>query len=138
MAAKKQNDAQERLYTISELAAELDLTTRAIRFYEEKGLICPRRSGGNQRIYSRRERARLRLILRGRRLGYSLEEIAHMIGPAQEPLDELGQIERSLVYGQRTLAEIARRQAELMEMKRDLLAIKRKLQTRLRQLRKQG
>ncbi|KMY65888.1 MerR family transcriptional regulator [Desulfocarbo indianensis] len=124
----------ERLYTISELAAELGLTPRAIRFYEEKGLISPQRSSGNHRLYDRRDRARLKLVLRGRRFGYTLDEIAEMLGPAHDPLDEAGQIQRSLAYGERTLKEIARRQAELDEIKRDLQKVKRKLQARLRQL----
>ena len=68
----------ERLYTIGELADELEVTTRAIRFYEAKGLIAPARRGV-ARSYSRRDRARLRLILRGKNLGFSLEEIAQYL-----------------------------------------------------------
>jgi DNA-binding transcriptional MerR regulator len=136
MAKVKGPRAQEKLYTISELAAELELTTRAIRFYEEKGLISPGRSSGNHRLYSRRDRARLKLVLRGRRFGYTLEEIAEMIGPAGGPLDEVEQIERSLIYGERTLKEIARRQDELDELKNDILRVKRKLMGRLKQLKR--
>lgn len=65
----------DRLYTIGELAAELAVTTRTIRFYESKGLIAPARRGV-ARSYSRRDRARLKLILRGKNLGFSLEAIA--------------------------------------------------------------
>lgn len=135
MAGRKPRDEKKRSYTISDLASELDITPRTIRFYEEKGLINPGRSGGNHRRYAPRDRARLKLVLRGKRLGYSLAEIAEMIGPVDEPLDEVGQIERSLAYGERTLEEIAQRQAELEEMKQDLQRIKRKLKTRLRQIR---
>jgi len=60
-------------YTISELASEFDITTRTIRFYEEKGLLNPKREG-NARIYNSAERTKLRLILRGKRLGFTLEE----------------------------------------------------------------
>src|SRR5208337_3168432 len=109
-----------------------------IRFYEEKGLISPRRSSRNHRLYCHSDRARLELVLRGRRLGYTLEEIAEMIGPADDPLDEVGQIERRLAYGERTLKDIARRQAELEEIKRDLQMIKLKLQARLRQLKRES
>jgi DNA-binding transcriptional MerR regulator len=137
MGDKQSGKDGERLYTISALASELDLTPRTIRFYEEKGLINPRRSRGNHRLYGRRDRARLKLILRGRRFGYTLDEIAEMIGPADMPLDEVGQIERSLAYGERTLEEIDRRQEELAEIKRDLLAVKRKLKARLRQLKRE-
>lgn len=137
MPASKPPLGQDRPYTISELAAELDLTPRTIRFYEEKGLISPRRSAGNPRLYAPRDRASLKLVLRGRRFGYTLEEIAEMIGPADDPLDEAGQIQRSLVYGARTLKEIVRRQAELEEIKNDLQTVERKLKARLKQLKRE-
>jgi len=65
-------------FTITELAEEFAITPRAIRFYEDKGLLNPGRNGLN-RVYSRRDRARLKLILRGKRLGFSLAEIKEMI-----------------------------------------------------------
>ena len=65
---------KDRLYTVGELAGELEVTPRALRFYEDCGLIRPRRNGQN-RIYTRRDRARLILILRGKRLGFSLAEV---------------------------------------------------------------
>jgi DNA-binding transcriptional MerR regulator len=68
----------DRLYTIGELASELQVTTRTIRFYEAKGLIAPARRGV-ARSYSRRDRARLKLILRGKNLGFSLEAIAEYL-----------------------------------------------------------
>jgi DNA-binding transcriptional MerR regulator len=64
----------DRTYTISELATEFGVTARALRFYEDKGLLSPRREG-LARIYSARERARLQLILRGKRIGFPLNEI---------------------------------------------------------------
>jgi DNA-binding transcriptional MerR regulator len=67
------------LYSIGDLAAEFGISARAIRFYESKGLLAPKRVGVN-RIYTRRDRARLQLILRGKRLGFSLEEIAEYLG----------------------------------------------------------
>jgi DNA-binding transcriptional MerR regulator len=65
-------------YTISELAQEFDITTRAIRFYESEGLLGPERQG-QSRIYSERDRVRLILILRGKRLGFSLAESKELI-----------------------------------------------------------
>lgn len=65
-------------YTITELSEEFGITPRTIRFYEDKGLIHPRRNGMN-RVYSRRDRARLLLILRGKRLGFSLADIREML-----------------------------------------------------------
>lgn len=67
-------DPAERLYTVTELAAELGVTARTIRFYEDKALITPQRAG-HTRVYTHRDRARMILILRGKRLGFSLREI---------------------------------------------------------------
>lgn len=68
----------ERTYTISQLAREFEVTPRALRFYEDKGLLTPRRDGMN-RVYSHRDRARLLLILRGKRVGLSLIEIKELL-----------------------------------------------------------
>lgn len=68
----------ERSYTISQLAREFAVTPRALRFYEDKGLLTPRREGLN-RVYSHRDRAKLQLILRGKRVGLSLIEIKEIL-----------------------------------------------------------
>jgi DNA-binding transcriptional MerR regulator len=68
----------ERTYTISQLAREFQVTPRALRFYEDKGLLTPRREGLN-RVYSHKDRARLQLILRGKRVGLSLIEIKEIL-----------------------------------------------------------
>ncbi len=125
-------------YSISELAAEFDISTRTIRFYEEKGLIAPRRSQGNQRIYSRRDRARLKLILRGKHFGHTLEDIAEMIGMAAEEKSEADQIRITLDYGERNLAEIRSRIEELRLLENDILSVKRKLLQRLKEIEKGG
>ncbi len=65
-------------FTIGELSREFDVTLRTIRFYEDKGLLSPRRVG-TKRLYSRRDRARLKLILLGKKVGFSLAEIAEML-----------------------------------------------------------
>ena len=65
-------------YSISDLSSEFDITTRTIRFYEEKGLLAPARQG-NTRVYSAADRTKLKLILRGRRLGFTLEESRSII-----------------------------------------------------------
>ena len=65
-------------YTISDLARELDITTRAIRFYEEQGMLSPERRG-QERIYSPRDKVSLKLILRGKRIGFSLAECRELI-----------------------------------------------------------
>ena len=67
------------LFTIGELAAEFTLSPRAIRFYEDQGLLLPQRAG-TTRVYTKRDRARLQLILRGKRLGFSLSDIREFLG----------------------------------------------------------
>lgn len=82
-------------YSIRDLADEFDITTRTIRFYEDKGLMSPVRDG-QRRIYDKRDRARLKLILRGKRLGFSLEEITGLVGLYETPDDALPQLEKYL------------------------------------------
>ena len=118
-------------FTISQLARELDISTRSIRYYEEKGLISPQRTRGNQRIYGKRDRARLKLILRGKRFGYSLDEIAEMIGLTDVDMGEREQIRKSLVYGNKKLTEIRERITELQEMEIELTDLREKLRRRL-------
>ena len=103
-------------------------------FYEEKGLISPQRSRGNQRIYTKRDRARLKLILRGKRFGYSLDEIAEMIGMTDADISEVTQIERSLAYGESKLKEIRKQIEELELLEQDILSVKEKLRKRLEEL----
>lgn len=130
---KKNND---RTYMISDLAIEFEISPRTIRFYEEKGLISPERTKGNQRKYSRRDRARLKLILRGKRFGYSLDEIAEMIGMTDVNMSEAEQIEKSLAYGEKKLAEIRERIRELDLLQEDLLSVKERLLKSLAELKK--
>ena len=78
-------------YTITDLARELDITTRTIRFYEDKGLLRPARDG-LKRIYSRADRTRLKLVLRGKRLGWPLDEIRKMIELYDVPGGEARQL----------------------------------------------
>ncbi len=114
-------------YTISELASDLDISTSAIRFYEDKGLISPERTPGNQRIYTKKERARLKLILRGKRFGASLNEIAEMIGLADSHINEIEQIEKSLYYLEKKHAEVEAHIKEIAMFENDLMALKEKL-----------
>jgi DNA-binding transcriptional MerR regulator len=73
----KVTEKDDKTYSISELAKEFDITTRSIRFYEDQGLLTPLRQG-QTRIYSKRDRVRLKLILRGKRLGFSLSETGQL------------------------------------------------------------
>ena len=85
-------------FTITELAREFDVTPRAIRFYEDQGLLAPSRTGagGRQRVYSQRDRTRLKLTLRGKRLGLSLSEIRDLVDMYESPSDTVPQLERFL------------------------------------------
>ena len=114
-------------YTISELASDLDISTSAIRFYEDKGLISPERTPGNQRFYTKKERARLKLILRGKRFGASLNEISEMIGLADSHINEIEQIEKSLYYLEKKHAEVEAHIKEIAMFENDLMALKEKL-----------
>src|SRR5438477_10242953 len=80
-------------FSIGELAREFDITPRAIRFYEAEGLIAPRRDG-QRRIYTPRDRTRLKLTLRGKRLGLTLSEIRELIDMYEPGRDERPQLER--------------------------------------------
>ena len=123
-----------RNYAIGELAREFEVTARTIRFYEDKGLIAPARRG-TTRLFSPRERTRLKLILRGKRLGFSLAEIAEIVDMYDAEPGEAGQL-RLLV------AKIAERRERLERQRRDIAAtlahlgqVERKCEGRLKELR---
>lgn len=116
-------------WTISELAREFDITPRTIRFYEDQGIVSPARDGRN-RVYSTRDRARLKLALRGKRLGLQLAEIRTLIDMYDGPGDSAPQLReylsvlqrhREQLEGQRrdideTLAEIATQEQACREL----------------------
>ena len=110
-------------YTISDLAKEFDLTTRAIRFYEDMGLLRPERTGagGRVRIYSARDRTRLRLTLRAKRLGLSLTEAKEIIDLYDSPRDTGVQLRKFLdvlaVHRKQLEAQLADLQANLDEVR---------------------
>ena len=110
-------------YTISDLAKEFDLTTRAIRFYEDMGLLLPERSGagGRNRVYSPRDRTRLRLTLRAKRLGLSLSEAKEIIDLYDSPRDTGVQLRKFLdvlaVHRKQLEGQMADLQATLDEVK---------------------
>jgi DNA-binding transcriptional MerR regulator len=110
-------------YTISDLAQEFDLTTRAIRFYEDMGLLEPERSGpgGRNRVYSSRDRTRLKLTLRAKRLGLSLNEAKDLIDMYDSPRDTVPQLKKFLVvlaeHRQQLESQLADLEATLDEVK---------------------
>ena len=106
---------REITYTISQLAHEFALTTRAIRFYEDEGMLAPERRG-RARIYRERERVRLKLILRGKRLGFSLSDIRELLD-----LYEVGRNERAQLA--MFIDMLGDRRARLLQQKEDIDAV---------------
>jgi DNA-binding transcriptional MerR regulator len=100
------------IYSVTELADELGITPRAIRFYETKGLIKPRRAG-TTRVYSHRDRARMQLILRGKRLGFTLADIREYLDLYDVDPSQVKQL-------QLLLEKIDRRSSELEQQRDDL------------------
>ena len=99
-------------YSISELAQEFDLTTRAIRFYEDSGLLAPQRAGRN-RVYTARDRTRLKLTLRGKRLGLTLAEVKGLVDMYESPRDTQPQLKKFLLV-------LAAHRAQLEQQMTDL------------------
>lgn len=116
-----------KLYSVSELAKEFALTPQALRFYEEKGLLSPQRAG-TARVFDYRDRARLTLILKFRRLGFSLEEIKEYLSHyrtdspnAQQYRDGLAKIRRRIDTLEQMRIEVDEALRELQEMEQDAL-----------------
>ncbi len=117
----------EKFYTITDLAQEFDITPRAIRFYEDQGLLSPARQG-QRRIYSRRDKIRLKLILRGKRLGFPLSESKALFELYDSDLGETAQTEYFL-------EKIAERRAILEQQQKDIEMVMKELDTAERQVR---
>jgi len=98
------------LYSVSELANDLGVTPRALRFYEDKGLIAPQRAG-NTRVYTHRDRGRLMLILRGKRLGFTLSEVREWLDLYEVDPDQSDQMIR--------LVDKVRKRIDALEQQRD-------------------
>ena len=128
-------DRSDRTWTIAEVAEDFDVTLRTIRFYEDRGLITPERRG-TARVFHPRDRVRLELVLRGKRLGFSLDEIARIVDMYDAEPGEVGQ----LAY---LLEQIDVRRAELQQRRRDIEAsltelddVERRARADLRRLRR--
>jgi DNA-binding transcriptional MerR regulator len=106
---------REETYRISDLAREFDVTPRAIRFYEDQRLLAPQRSG-SRRIYGKRDYVRLKLILRGKRLGLSLSEVAAMFDIYDTARDEKPQLAQFLAALAERREQLERQRADIDEM----------------------
>lgn len=108
----KQDQGNQAVYSIGDLAADLGVSSRAIRFYEDQGMLSPQRVGGN-RVYSQRDLARLKLILRGKRLGFSLHDIRELLDLYDADRNHLEQLHQTLRKGRARIAELEQQMTEL-------------------------
>lgn len=109
----------ETTYTISELAREFGVTTRTIRFYEEKGLVSPRREG-QKRLYTPADRVRIKLILRGKRIGLSLDESVEVIDMYDPEHNNTEQLNSLIKRVQEKRERLLQQQRDIQEMLRGL------------------
>ncbi|AKS38519.1 MerR family transcriptional regulator [Anoxybacillus gonensis] len=121
-------------YTISQLAEQFDVSTRTIRYYEERGLISPIRNESGQRLYTKKDRAVLKLILRGKRFGFSLDEIHEMISLFDNDRTGRKQLEKTIAYGEQKLKEVTERIEDLMQLKQEMESILTDFRERLKKL----
>ena len=122
-----------RTYSISDLASEFDVTTRTIRFYEEKGLLSPSREG-TRRVYSPSDRTRLRLILRGKRLGLSLDESAEIVLMYGSPGNNRRQLEKLIERIREKRTALKKQQKDLAVMLKELHSAEEKCLEALKEL----
>lgn len=117
---------EERTFTISELADTFQVTPRTIRFYEDQGLLSPRRDGLN-RVYSHRDRARLTLICRGKRLGFSLAEIKDFLDLYDVDDRQIEQMRFALAHGRERIASLEVQLADVQQTLSELRALENQI-----------
>jgi DNA-binding transcriptional MerR regulator len=116
------------LFTVNQLAEELGVTPRAIRFYEVKGLLSPRRAG-TTRVFDRRDRARLQLILRGKRLGFSLAAIREFLDLYDADPSQISQLSLLLGRTRQRIAELEQQRRDIEQTLGELRAVEREVMT---------
>lgn len=124
-------------YGIAELAREFGVTARTIRHYEDEGLIAPSRDG-QRRVYRPRDRTRLRLILRGRRLGFTLAEVREIVDLYDAAPGEAGQLELLLARIAGRRAELEAKRADIEATLADLETVSKNCRKRLRKMKNTG
>ncbi|MGH8729952.1 MAG: MerR family transcriptional regulator [Burkholderiales bacterium] len=117
-------------FTISELSKEFGVTLRALRFYEDQGLLNPRRQGKN-RLYSKRDRVRLRLTLRGRRLGLTVGEIRELFDLYDTAQDERAQLKEFLAILETRRSQLEQKREDIDAMLSEIIAFEKQCQTLL-------
>jgi DNA-binding transcriptional MerR regulator len=117
-------------YSIGDLSREFDVTPRAIRFYESEGLLSPQRDG-QRRIYSPRDRTRLKLTLRGKRLGLTLSEIRELIDMYETGRDERPQLERFLAVLESHKSALEQQRADIVAQLEEIAAFEKRVRKQL-------
>lgn len=126
----KSDNEKRDLFAIADLSREFGISTRAIRFYESKGLLNPERVGAT-RVYRRRDRARLILILRGKRLGFSLKDIAEYLSLYDSDRTQTAQVEKLVELVDKRLTLLRQQLADLNTTVDELTDIREMAQQRL-------
>ncbi|MDC3411896.1 MerR family transcriptional regulator [Terrihalobacillus insolitus] len=124
----------DETYSISELASHFGITTRTIRYYEEIGLLKPMRSDTGQRIFSKKERIRLQLVFRGKKYGFSLDEIREMIQLFDRDPSGKKQLKKTIEYGQKKVGEVSDKIDDLMMLRTEMESLIADFQTKLTKL----
>lgn len=128
-------EINEPTYSISELAKEFDITTRSIRFYEDQGLLSPKRQG-QTRIYSKRDKVRLKLILRGKRLGFTLAETGRLFELYDADKSSEKQLKTMLQLIEEKKADLSQQMDDIKVVLMELVTAERRCRDTLHELEK--
>ncbi|MBR7554128.1 MerR family transcriptional regulator [Allobacillus sp. GCM10007491] len=109
-----------KTYSIAEVADRFGVSHRTIRYYEEVGLIHPKRTATGQRIFTKKELTQLQLIFRGKKYGFKLDEIKEMVLLFEEDPTGREQLKRTIEYGEEKIAEVTKRLNELEQLKKEM------------------
>lgn len=120
--------------TITDVCEMFNLTPRTLRYYEEIGLLTPVRNKANHRIYGKKELAKIKLIERGKRYNFNLNEIKEMILLFDTDRTGIAQLERTIEYGREKVKEIDQRIEELQLIRREILFLERRFSEKLAEL----
>lgn len=123
-----------KIKTIQQIRQEFNLTARALRYYEEIGILTPSRSESNQRLYSKKEVTKLKLINRGKKFGFSLVEIKEMILLFDRDRTGKQQLKRTIDYGDERINEIDMKIIELKAIKEEVKALQTEFKEKLQNL----
>lgn len=121
--------------TIREAADQFDISPRTLRYYEEIGILSPERTAKQQRLYHKKDVARLRLIMRGKKFGFTLDEIKEMITLFDSDRTGEKQLKKTIAYGEKKIREVDSQIKELKALKADMEAFKSMFEEELEKIR---